>query len=145
MMYSLFHSCSVVLMYSLFHSCSVGMMYSFFHSCSVFMMYEVHPKSNWKMWIKREWLQLGGNFFGISQGIHYWSAYTFVFIITKLWRRWQRQQRRKLCWPLPIFTISEDQNLTFSLSPSLLRPLAKNFQKQKSLWGSMWRKSKQQK
>ncbi len=21
--------------------------------------YEVHPKSNWKMWIKREWLQLG--------------------------------------------------------------------------------------
>ncbi len=22
--------------------------------------YEVHPKSNWKMWIKREWLQLGG-------------------------------------------------------------------------------------
>jgi hypothetical protein len=26
---------------------------------------------------------------------------------------------------MPIFTISEDQNLTFSLSPSLLRPLAK--------------------
>ncbi len=23
----------------------------------------VHPKSNWKMWIKREWLQLGGYFF----------------------------------------------------------------------------------
>ncbi len=23
----------------------------------------VHPKSNWKMWIKREWLQLGANFF----------------------------------------------------------------------------------
>ena len=32
---------------------------------------------------------------------------------------------------LPIFTISEDQNLTFSLSPSLLRPLAKNLQKTK--------------
>jgi hypothetical protein len=44
---------------------------------------------------------------------------------------------------LPIFTISEDQNLTFSLSPSLLRPLAKNLQKQKSLLGSMERKSKQ--
>jgi hypothetical protein len=28
--------------------------------------------------------------------------------------------------PLPIFTITEDQNLTFSLSPSLLRPFAKN-------------------
>jgi hypothetical protein len=27
----------------------------------------------------------------------------------------------------------EDQNLTFSLSPSLLRPLAKNLQKQKSV------------
>ncbi len=25
--------------------------------------YEVRPKSNWKMWIKREWLQLGGKFF----------------------------------------------------------------------------------
>ncbi len=25
--------------------------------------YEVHPKSKWKMWIKREWLQLGGYFF----------------------------------------------------------------------------------
>ncbi len=23
-------------------------------------LYEVHPKSKWKMWIKREWLQLGG-------------------------------------------------------------------------------------
>ncbi len=23
-------------------------------------IYEVHPKSNWKMWIKRDWLQLGG-------------------------------------------------------------------------------------
>jgi hypothetical protein len=44
---------------------------------------------------------------------------------------------------LPIFTISEDQNLTFSLSPLLLRPLAKNLQKHKSLLGSMGRKSKQ--
>jgi hypothetical protein len=35
------------------------------------------------------------------------------------------------------FTISKDQNLTFSLSPSLLRPLAKNLQKQKLLLGSM--------
>jgi hypothetical protein len=35
------------------------------------------------------------------------------------------------------FTISKDKNLTFSLSPSLLRLLAKNFQKQKSLLGSM--------
>ncbi len=33
--------------------------------------------------------------------------------------------------PLLIFTISEDENLTCSLSPSLLRPLAKNLQKQK--------------
>ncbi len=24
------------------------------------LSYEVHPKSKWKMWIKREWLQLGG-------------------------------------------------------------------------------------
>jgi hypothetical protein len=32
---------------------------------------------------------------------------------------------------------TKDQNLTFSLSPSLLRPLAKNLQKQKSLLGSM--------
>jgi hypothetical protein len=31
----------------------------------------------------------------------------------------------------------EDQNLTFSLSPSLLRPLAKILQKQKLLLGSM--------
>jgi hypothetical protein len=31
--------------------------------------------------------------------------------------------------PLPIFTISAEQNLTFSLFPSLLRPLAKNLQK----------------
>ncbi len=23
-------------------------------------IYKVHPKSKWKMWIKREWLQLGG-------------------------------------------------------------------------------------
>jgi hypothetical protein len=43
---------------------------------------------------------------------------------------------------LPIFTISEDKNLTFRLSPSLLRPLAKNLQKQKLLLGSMGRKSK---
>jgi hypothetical protein len=28
--------------------------------------------------------------------------------------------------PCQFFTISEDQNLTFSLSPSLLRPLAKH-------------------
>jgi hypothetical protein len=34
-------------------------------------------------------------------------------------------------------------NLTFSLSPSLLRPLAKNLLKQKSLLGAMRRKSKQ--
>jgi hypothetical protein len=39
--------------------------------------------------------------------------------------------------PLPIFTISKDKNLTFSLFPSLWRPLAKNLQKQKSLLGSM--------
>jgi hypothetical protein len=39
--------------------------------------------------------------------------------------------------PLPIFTISKDENLNFSLSLSLLRPLAKNLQKQKSLLGSM--------
>ncbi len=35
--------------------------------------------------------------------------------------------------PCQFLSISEDQNLTFSLSPSLLRPLAKNLQKQKSL------------
>ncbi len=45
--------------------------------------------------------------------------------------------------PPPIFTISQDQNLNFSLSPSLLRLLAKNLQKQNSLLGSMKRKSKQ--
>ncbi len=45
--------------------------------------------------------------------------------------------------PCQFFTISKDENLTFSLSPSLLRPLAKNLQKQKSLLGSMWKKSKQ--
>jgi hypothetical protein len=39
--------------------------------------------------------------------------------------------------PCQFFTISEDQNLTFSLSPTLLRPLAKNLQKQKLLLGSM--------
>jgi hypothetical protein len=39
--------------------------------------------------------------------------------------------------PCQFFTISEDQNSTFSLSPSLLRPLAKNLQKQKLLLGSM--------
>jgi hypothetical protein len=33
--------------------------------------------------------------------------------------------------PPPIFTISEGQNLTYSLSPSLLRLLAKTLQKQK--------------
>ncbi len=41
------------------------------------------------------------------------------FIITKLWRPWRWRQRQRR--PLPIFTISEDQNLTFILSPSLLR------------------------
>ncbi len=82
-------------------------------------------------------------FLGISQGIHCWSDYTIIFIITKLWRRWRQRQRRKFFWPLPIFTISKDENLTFSLSPSLLRPLAKNLQKQKLLLGSIWRKSKQ--
>jgi hypothetical protein len=39
--------------------------------------------------------------------------------------------------PLPIFTISEGQNLYFNLYPSLLRLLAKNLQKQKALLGSM--------
>ncbi len=29
-------------------------------SVSSQLVYEVHPKSNWKMWIKREWLQLEG-------------------------------------------------------------------------------------
>ncbi len=33
------------------------------YACNFFAMYEVHPKSNWKMWIKRKWLQLGGYFF----------------------------------------------------------------------------------
>jgi hypothetical protein len=39
--------------------------------------------------------------------------------------------------PHPIFTISEGQNFTFSFSPSLLRLLAKNLQKPKSLLWSM--------
>ncbi len=29
-------------------------------------------------------------FWGITQGIHCWSDYTVVFIITKLWRGWRR-------------------------------------------------------
>ncbi len=33
-------------------------------------------------------------FFGVSQGVHCCSDYTVVFIITKLWRRWQQRQRR---------------------------------------------------
>jgi hypothetical protein len=33
-------------------------------------------------------------FFGISQGVHCWSDYTVVFIITKIWRRWRQRQRR---------------------------------------------------
>ncbi len=39
--------------------------------------------------------------------------------------------------------ISKGQNLTYSLSPSLLRLLTKNFQRQKLLLGSLWRQSKQ--
>jgi hypothetical protein len=42
-----------------------------------------------------------------------------------------------------MFTIFEGQNLAYSLSPSLMRLLAKNLQKQKSLLGSMCRKFKQ--
>ena len=33
-------------------------------------------------------------FFGVSQGVHCWSGYTVVFIITKLRRQWQWRQRR---------------------------------------------------
>ncbi len=45
--------------------------------------------------------------------------------------------------PANFFTISEEQNLTCGLSPSLLSHLAKNLQKQKSLLGSIGRQSKQ--
>ncbi len=38
-----------------------GIALTFFNTFKTF--YKVHPKSNWKMWIKREWLQLGGKFF----------------------------------------------------------------------------------
>ncbi len=33
-------------------------------------------------------------FLGVSQGVHFWSGYTVVFIITKLRRQWQWRQRR---------------------------------------------------
>ncbi len=39
--------------------------------------------------------------------------------------------------PCQFFTIFKDKTLTFSFSPSLLRSLAKNLQKPKSLLGSM--------
>jgi hypothetical protein len=39
--------------------------------------------------------------------------------------------------PCQFLPFTKTKNLTFSLSPSLLRPLAKNLQKQKSLLGSM--------
>ncbi len=39
--------------------------------------------------------------------------------------------------PCQFLPFPKNQNLTFSLSPSLLRPLAKNLQKQKLLLGSM--------
>jgi hypothetical protein len=45
--------------------------------------------------------------------------------------------------PCQFLLFPKTKILTFSLSPSLLRPLAKNLQKQKSLLGSMGRKSKQ--
>jgi hypothetical protein len=45
--------------------------------------------------------------------------------------------------PANFYHFRTHKNLTFSLSPSLLRPLAKNLLKQKSLLGSMGRKSKQ--
>ena len=39
--------------------------------------------------------------------------------------------------PCQFLPFPKTKNLTFNLSPSLLRPLAKNLQKQKSLLGSM--------
>ena len=45
--------------------------------------------------------------------------------------------------PCQFFTISEDQNLTFSLSPSLLRPLAKKLAETKIVARVNVKKSKQ--
>ncbi len=49
-----FHEISLFGLFSLNSSCSLISMLEF---C---LIYEVHPKSKWKMWIKREWLQIGG-------------------------------------------------------------------------------------
>ena len=104
------------------------------------VMYEVHPKSKWKMWIKREWLQLGGNFF-----LEFLKA-SIADLITLFFSWLQNSEGggdsdsgdsfADPCQFLPF------PKTKIQLSASL-RPLAKNLQKQKLLLGSMWRKSKQ--
>jgi hypothetical protein len=75
-------------------------------------------------------------FFGISQGIHCRSDYTVFFIFKKLKAVATATAAIVLLTPANFYH-SQDKNLTFSLSPSLLRPLAKNLQKQKLLLGPM--------
>ncbi len=104
--------------------------------------YEVHPKSNWKMWIKWEWLQLGGKFFGeflkasiadlITCCFHHYetlkavaTATAAIVVLTPA--NFYHFQRPKLNF----------QPLSFTFET-----FGKNLKKQKSLLGSRWRKKR---
>ncbi len=105
-----------------------------------YLNYCVHPKSKWKMWIKREWLQLGGYCF-----LEFLKA-SIADLITLFFSWLQNSEGggdsdrgdsfADPCQFLPF------PKTKIQLSATL-RPLAKNLQKQKLLLGSMWRKSKQ--
>jgi hypothetical protein len=89
------------------------------------------------MQIKRERLQLEGYFLEFLKA-------SIADLITLLFSSLQNSEGSgnydgcdSSAAPPPIFTIFKGQNLTFRLSPSLLRLLAKNLQKRISLLGSM--------
>ncbi len=94
--------------------------------------YEVHPKSNWKMWIKREWLQLGGWFF-----LEFLKA-SIADLITLFFHRYKTLKAVATATAAIVFLTTANfyhfwrPKFNFQPSPSLLRPLAKNLQKQKS-------------
>ncbi len=75
------------------------------------------------MWIKREWLQLGGKFI-----LEFLKA-SIADLITLFFSWLQNSEGGgdsgvSFCWPLPIFIISEDQNSTFSLFETFGKKLA---------------------
>ncbi len=106
-------------------------------------MYEVHPKSNGKMWLKRGWLHIGGYFFlNFSRHPLLIWLHCFFHRCKTLKAVATATAAIVLLTPAKFYHFRRPK-FNFSLSPSLLRPLAKNLQKQKLLPGSMWRKSMQ--